>query len=141
MILHVPIGELVSLIKNRTDIDVILKIVDSSTVNIGYDMKVKVPFLGLISKNVNLDLTIVEIQDEMIYARCAVGAVGINKLFRIVESVYPSFEDIVEIAYGDLIIIKLREIEVARKVLDNVTLNGITFCDGIAEIDFNVKEK
>ena len=64
MTLVVPIQEAISLIKDKSGKDVSLKIVDRNTINVGYTISKNVPFIGNISKGVDVNVTIDKVIDN-----------------------------------------------------------------------------
>ena len=83
MILQVPISEAVELIRQKSGKTVLLKVVNGNTITIGYEINVKVPIIGQVSKNVNVNVTIDKVEKEDVYLHYAVGMHGGDDRFDI----------------------------------------------------------
>lgn len=141
MTLQVPITEAVSLIKSRTGKNVSLSIIDSNTIKVVYELKVKIPILGDITKNVDLDVSIEKIQGETLYLQYTAGGTGIDMILKGIITSLPTFSSrqVIETTDGCRLKVNLGEIEDTRKALKQIKLNNFTFSNGNAVIDFNVK--
>lgn len=140
MRLHIPISEASALIKAKTDKPVVFRIVNSNTIAVGYDVKVRVPLLGEISKQIEINLQIEKIQDEVLYMRCASNGLGL--IIKGVLTAFPTFStsDIIEVDGERQVKVHLREIEKLRDVLDKVIINTISFENDYVVVDFCLKE-
>lgn len=141
MVLQIPITEAVSLIKTKTGKNVDLSIVNNNTVKVVYELKVKVPIFGDISKNVDLDVSIEKIQDETLYLQYTAGGIGIDMILKGIFTALPTFSNkrVIETTDGCRLKVNLDEIDEARKALNQIKVNNITFSNGNAVVDFNVK--
>ena len=69
MTLKFPIQEAISLIKDKSGKDVSLKVVDKNTINVGYTISKNVPFIGNISKELDVNLTLCKHLHNMAYVK------------------------------------------------------------------------
>lgn len=141
MKLQIPITEAISLIKAKTGKNISLKVVNLNTVNVGYDLMVKVPLLGDISKNVNIDITIEKLVCNTLYILYSSGIVGMDVILRGIINAVPSFSSkgIIENLGGNRIALHLSEIDEIREALKQVDIKNVNFeCDK-AIVDFAIK--
>lgn len=139
MILQVPITEAVSLIKRKTGKAVSMKVVNNSTINVGYQINVKVPLLGHISKNVHMDVTIDKIENNDVFLHYSMRMPGADTVVNTLLAFFANDIHIVERCDNSCLVIHLYEIEEARKVLDKIDINSVTFDDNAALVQFDVK--
>lgn len=141
MVLQIPITEAVSLIKSKTGKTVNLKVVNSDTVNVGYELRAKVPFFGEITKTVDLDVTIERVSGETVYARYSANGVGMDMVLKGLLTAMPTFsaQRIIETLDGSRLKINLNEIEKAREALKQIAVNSVSFNGSNAVVDFRVK--
>lgn len=141
MVLQIPITEAVSLIKSKTGKTVNLKVVNSDTVNVGYELRAKVPFFGEITKTVDLDVTIERVSGETVYARYSANGVGMDMVLKGLLTGMPTFstQRIIETLDGSRLKINLNEIEKAREALKQIAVNSVSFNGSNAVVDFRVK--
>lgn len=58
MVLNVPVNEAVEMIKAKANKPISLRIVNAKTINVGYEVSVKLPLIGNKSKNITIDFII-----------------------------------------------------------------------------------
>lgn len=120
MLLNIPVGEAMELIKNKTRKSISLKVVDSKTINVGPDIKF-----------INADFIVDKIVDTDLYLRYTTGKkmfdVAVNALLSYIgdSEFFNKLED------GG-VVLHLDKIEKMNTVLDKITLEDISFdCDSI----------
>lgn len=142
MKIQIPISEAVSLLLSKTGKTVALKIVNSNTVNVDYELKIKVPIFGHISKNIGVDITIERVEEEALYVQCSTAGGGINLILKGFFMALPtlSTSKTVETTDGSRLIINLNEIEEVRPILDQIRISNVTFDNDNVVIDFSLKK-
>lgn len=140
MILQVPITEAVELIKQKSGKTVMLKVVNDNTITIGYEINVKVPIIGNVSKNVNVNVTIDKVEKEDVYLHYAIGMPGGDAIVNSLLSLFANDIRIVEKCDNNGLVLHLREIEQVRKGLEYVELKSISFDTDSILVVFKMKE-
>lgn len=122
--------EIHAFVEAKTGREVVLTAVDERTVKVDAKVRVKVPFLGEIDKNIDINVAVERIEGEDVYLRYD-GGMGtdmmISGLLTFMSST-PALR-MVEKNHGNGLIVHLSEISEARKVLDTVELTNIVFQD------------
>jgi len=122
--------EIHAFVEAKTGREVVLTAVDERTVKVDAKVRMKVPFLGEIDKNIDINVAVERIEGEDIYLRYD-GGMGtdmmISGLLTFMSST-PALR-MVEKNHGNGLIVHLSEISEARKVLDTVELTNIVFQD------------
>lgn len=122
--------EIHAFVEAKTGREVVLTAVDERTVKVDAKVRVKVPFLGEIDKNIDINVAVERIEGEDVYLRYD-GGMGtdmmISGLLTFMSST-PALR-MVEKNHGKGLIVHLSEISEARKVLDTVELTNIVFQD------------
>lgn len=141
MKLQIPITEACHIVKEKTGQDVTLEIKSNGTINLGYKLKVKVPFLGEVSKTVDCDITVENFDGEILYLKYATAGIGIDLILKGIIAASPalSTKKVIEPLDGNRLKINLGEIEKVHEVLEKVTVNGINFINDNVEIYFCLK--
>ena len=139
MILQVPISEAVELIRQKSGKTVLLKVVNGNTITIGYEINVKVPIIGQVSKNVNVNVTIDKVEKEDVYLHYAVGMHGGDAIVNSLLSLFANDIRIVDKCDNNGLVLHLREIEEARKGLEHIEIKSISFGTDSILVNFNVK--
>ena len=140
MKLQIPISEAVDLIMQKSGKVVMLKVVNDNTITIGYDINVKVPIIGYVSKNVNVDVTPDKVEKEDVYLHYAVGMHGGNSIVSSLLTLFANDIRIVEKCDNNGLVLHLSEIEQARKILKYVEIKSISFGTDSILVDFKMKE-
>lgn len=140
MILQVPITEAVELIKQKSGKTVMLKVVNDNTITIGYEINVKVPIIGNVSKNVNVNVTIDKVEKEDVYLHYAIGMPGGDAIVNSLLSLFANDIRIVEKCDNNGLVLHLREIEQVRKGLEYVEIKSISFSTDSILVVFKMKE-
>lgn len=122
--------EIHAFVEAKTGREVVLTAVDERTVKVDAKVRMKVPFLGEIDKNIDINVAVERIEGDDIYLRYD-GGMGtdmmISGLLTFMSST-PALR-MVEKNHGNGLIVHLSEISEARKVLDTVELTNIVFQD------------
>lgn len=142
MKLQIPISEAICFVKTKIDKPFSIRILDSDTVIVDYEIKIRVPLLGEISKQIDINLQIEKILDEILYIRCGSEGPGIDLIVKGVLVAFPAFitSNIFEVDGERRIKVRLREIEKLHGILDKITINTISFENDCAMVDFSLKE-
>ena len=138
MLLHIPVQEAASLIRSKTGKRISLEVVNDNTINVGYDLMVKVPILGNISKSIQLDLMIEKVENDTLYLQYSSGGVGIDMILKGVLCSIST--DIVQSLEGKRLSIQLNKIDKVREALKQIDIKSVTFANDNAIIDFAIKE-
>ena len=141
MTLQIPIQEAISLIKDKSGKDVSLKVVDKNTINVGYTISKNVPFIGNISKEVDVNVIIDKVIDNNLYLRYATGVFGGDMIFDKLLSALPSFtnSEIVDKDHNGGLIVHLNKIKKIQKFAEQIELKSISFGEDSIISDFIVK--
>lgn len=141
MTLKFPIQEAISLIKDKSGKDVSLKVVDKNTINVGYTISKNVPFIGNISKEVDVNVIIDKVIDNNLYLRYATGILGGDIIVDKLLSTLPSFtnSEIVDKDHNGGIIVHLNKIKKIQKFAEQIELKSISFGEDSIISDFIVK--
>ena len=141
MTLKFPIQEAISLIKDKSGKDVSLKVVDKNTINVGYTISKNVPFIGNISKEVDVNVIIDKVIDNNLYLRYATGILGGDIIVDKLLSTLPSFtnSEIVDKDRNGGLIVHLNKIKKTQKFAEQIELKSITFGEDSVISDFIVK--
>ena len=140
MTLQIPIQEAISLIKDKSGKDVSLKVVDKNTINVGYTISKNVPFIGNISKEVDVNVIIDKVIDNNLYLRYATGILGGDMIVDKLLLVLPSFtsSEIVDKDRNGGLIVHLNRIKKIQKFAEQIELKSITFGEDSVISDFTV---
>ena len=140
MILQIPINEAVELIKQKIGKTVVLKVVNDNTITIGYEINVKLPIIGHVSKNVNVNVTVDKIEIEDVYLHYAVGMHGGDAIVNSLLSLFANDIRIVDKCDNNGLVLHLCEIEEARKILEHIEMKSVSFGTDSVLVDFKMKE-
>lgn len=140
MTLQISIREAISLIKDKSGKDVSLKVVDKNTINVGYTISKNVPFIGNISKEVDVNVIIDKVIDNNLYLRYATGILGGDMIVDKLLLVLPSFtsSEIVDKDHNSGLIVHLNKIKKIQKFAEQIELKSITFGEDSIISDFTV---
>ncbi len=141
MKLHLPINEAVSLIKEKSGKEVMLKAIDAKTINIGYKLSTTVPLLGEISKVVDLDVVVDRVANDTLFLHYTTGSAGGDMLLGLLLSAFPLLNDsdIVDKKDDQGLVVHLDKIEKIEKVVDLFDLKSVSFDSGHIIADFITK--
>lgn len=140
MKLQIPLTEATSLVKEKTGQDVALEIINSNTVKLGYKLKVKVPLLGEVSKNIDGEVSVEKIDGETLYLKYDAG-IGIDMILKGLITASPALgsKQIIEPLDGNRLKVNLGEVEKVHGTLEKVTVKDICFANENAEVEFFLK--
>lgn len=141
MVLQIPISEAVDLVKARYGKLLSLRVVTNNTIAVGYEVKVGVPLLGEITKDIEINLEIEKIEDEVLVVQCGSGGWGIELILKGILAALPSIfsSSIIEIVGERQLNVHLCKIKQLQKVLEKVTIKGISFENDCALVNLNMK--
>lgn len=139
MILNISIDEAVDIIKARTHKPISMRIVNSNTINVGYEVSVKIPLIGNRSKTISVDLIIDNVTDSDIYIHYSTGIIGGDSLINALLSYFPAINNskVVEACEDGHIMIHLNELDQLKGMLEKIEINSISFGDDDIMVDFN----
>lgn len=140
MILQIPISEAVELIKQKSGKTLKLKVVNDDTIIIGYEINVKVPIIGNVSKNVNIDVTIDKVEKEDVFLHYSVAMHGGDVIVSSLLSLFANDIRIVEKCDNNGLVLHLCEIEQARKALEHIEIKSVFFANDAVCVKFIVKD-
>lgn len=141
MILNVSLEEAARLIKTQTGWSINLRIVNSDTIAVGYEVKINIPILGERSKTIELNLQVEKVENDIVFAQCADEEMGLDLILRGLLTALQSDgkHGLIEITDNSRLKIHLKEIEKLQAVLDKITIHAITFADNSILVDFCLK--
>lgn len=129
--------ELHFLIKEKTGKQLLLSYVSNNTVQVGYDIQVKIPFLGTKSKNVTIRLTIDEVKGNDLFLHYSSQIMGGDMLISALTSYIPSIRDTDVIDFsGTNVIVHLNKIDKFKETLTKVRISSIYFEEEFTKVDF-----
>ena len=134
-------SEIQSLVKSKTGREIGLSAIDERTVKAEAKVNVKVPFLGKIEKSVGVNVSVEKIEGNDVHLKydgCMGTDMIIGGLLSFLSST-PAMK-VVEKTQGNGIVMRLAEIEKARKLLDVVELTDIVFMDDAVTVEGKIKD-
>ena len=140
MKLQIPLTETTSLVKEKIGQDVALEIINSNTVKLGYKLKVKVPLLGEVSKNIDGEVSVEKTDGETLYLKYDAG-IGIDMILKGLITASPALgsKQIIEPLDGNRLKVNLGEVGKVHGTLKKVTIKDICFANENAEVEFSLK--
>lgn len=140
MTLYLTFNELQDILKAKTGKDVLFRTVNEKTVSIGYDLKVKLPIVGTVSKTVWLNIIVEGLTDEELHLAYEAGRGG-DLLIKALQKVIPSakYSNYVVLLVDKKIIVHLSKIEEVHKALQQISVESLAFKDDNVILMFNVK--
>ena len=142
MQLTVPFSELKEIIKNKSgrSLDFDLTTVDDNTVKVSYEAKVKVKFIGEISKTFTINVCVDKIDGEDLYLSYD-GGLAINMIVDGILMLAPQLKntEIVDFSQKSCVILHLAKIEEAHKILQQIDIQNILFTEDKLNIVFTLK--
>ena len=141
MVLNVHVNEAVEMIKAKVNKPISLRIVNPKTINVGYEVSVKLPLIGNKSKNITIDFIIDKVVDTDIYFHYSAGIIGGDSVINVLMSFLPvvSESKFVDRHEDGLITFHLREVKQLEDILEKVKINSISFEQDSILIDFTPK--
>ena len=134
--------ELQSLVRQKTGREIVLSAVDVRTVRVEAKVKVKVPLLGEMEKNIGMNVSVEQIEGNDIWLKYD-GGMGTDMLVGAMLTFLasdPEAAKMMEKTPGNGIVVHLDEIKEARKVLDVVELTDIVFMNDAMDIEVKFKD-
>lgn len=140
MKLIIPFNEIQDILIAKTGKDVLFHVVNAKTVNISTDLKVKIPLVGMVSKNVWLNITIDRLVDEDLHLTYEAGLGG-DLLIKAIQKVVPSvkYSNFVELLDKQKIIVHLASIDDVHRALQQIDVESLNFEDDNVILKFKVK--
>lgn len=141
MVLNIPVNEAVELIKAKANKPISLRTVSANTINVGYEVNVKVPILGHISKTISIDIIIDSVIDADIRLRYSTGIVAGDNVIKALLSYFLTASDtkVVGRDADGRIAVHLKEVKEMENVLEKVKINSISFEQDSVLVDFTPK--
>ncbi len=132
--------ELQSLVRQKTGREIMLSAVDGRTVRVEAKVKVKVPLLGEMEKNIGVNVSVEQIEDNDVRLKYD-GGLGTDMIIGGLLSFLSSTPamKMMEKSPGNGIVVHLNEIKEARKVLEVVELTDIVVQDNAVDIEGKFK--
>lgn len=139
MTISISFSELQEIIKAKTGKKVFLKTINDRTIAIGYELKVRIPVIGAISKTVWLNITVLELLDEELHLAYDAGCEG-DLLIKMLLMAIPTskYSNYVDLGKDRHIIVHLANEEQVHQTLQKVRVNCIKFQGTAAIIAFNL---
>jgi len=141
MVLRLPVNEAVEIIKVKTYKLVSLRTVNAHTINIGYEVSVKLPLIGNKSKNISIDFIIDKVVDTDIYLRYSTGMATGDNVIKALLSYFLITSDtkVVSRDVDGHIAVHLKEVKEMENILEKVKINSISFEQDTILVDFSPK--
>ena len=133
--------ELQSLVRQKTGREIVLSAVDVRTVRVEAKVKVKVPLLGEMEKNIGMNVSVEQIEGNDVRLKYD-GGMGTDMLVGALLTFLasdPEAAKMMEKTPGNGIVVHLDEIKKARKVLEVVELTDIVVQDNAVDIEGELK--
>lgn len=135
MVLNVSFSEIKETIREKTGKTPEILYVDNKTVKVGYMVAVKVPFLGKISKMIEVNITVDGFIGEELWLSYDAG-IGVNMIVNGLFRMLPLANELVELSESSKAVIHLDKIEKVHEVLQHIEVHEIRFdADGM-NVDF-----
>lgn len=142
MQLTIPFSELKEMIKKKSgrSLDFDLTTVDENTVKVSYEAKVKVKFIGEISKTFTINVCVDKIDGEDLYLSYD-GGLAINMIVDGILMLAPQLKntEIVDFSQKSCVILHLAKIEEIHKILQQIDIQNILFTEDKLNIVFTLK--
>lgn len=138
MILDIPVNEAIEIIKAKAHKPISLRTVNESTINAGYEVNVKVPLLGPISKTISIDIIIDKVVDTDIFFHCSTGIAAGDSVIKALLSYFMTSNDskVIDVHDNGHITAHLKEIKQLEGVLEKIRLNSLSFGQDSIFADF-----
>lgn len=138
MTLQLPVSEAMALIKQNSGQPVNLRVVNENTINVGYPVKVNVPVLGLVSKNVSLDLIVDKVVNKDVYLHYSTGIFGGDTLLDFMLTAIPilSKTKALQRQDGGGLVLHLNEIDWVRDSLKQIEVKSLAFANDNIAVGF-----
>ena len=133
MQLNIPIEEAICIIRKKADKPINLKIVSEDTIHAEYDVNVKIPFVGNVSKTIGADVIIDKVEDNNVYFHYTTGFGGVDTLIdSVMKHASPvNSSSVIELLGEKRIVLHLKEVKQISNALDKVRIDSIAFDDNL----------
>lgn len=141
MRLYIPVNEAIELIKAKANKPISLRTVSANTINVGYEVNVKIPIFGHISKTVSIDIIIDKVVDTDVHLRYSTGMATGDNVIKALLSYFLTASD-TKVVGGDVdghIAVHLKEVKEMENILEKVKINSISFEQDSILVDFTPK--
>lgn len=140
MILNIPINEAVNIIKTKTHKPISLRVVSSDTINVGYEVNVKIPLVGVKSKTVCVDFIVDKVVNKDLYFRYSTSIMGASTVMNVLLSFIPTFNEskIVDKLEDGRMKLHLNEIKQMGDILEKIEIDSISFGQDSIQIIFSI---
>lgn len=140
MTLYIPYTELQDILKAKTGKDVLLRTINEKTVSFVYDLNMKLPVIGTVSKTVWLNVTVDKLVDEELHLTYEAGRGG-DVLIKALQKVIPSakYSSYVDFLDNKKIIVHLYRVEEIHKALQQLKVDSLIFKEDKVVLMFKVK--
>ena len=141
MILSISTAEAIELIKKQTNQTIGLKTISENTITVTYLITVKIPIIGHVSKNINVDLTIDKVVGTDLYLQYSTGSIGIDAIINAVLPFIPSVRNypVADINDNGAITLHLKQIQQLDDILEKITIDAVSFGDNSILVSFTPK--
>ena len=141
MILTISTAEAIELIKSKTNQTIGLTTISENTITVTYQITVKIPIIGHVSKNINVDLTIEKVVGTDLYLQYSTGSIGIDAIINAVLPSIPSVSNypVADINDNGAITLHLKQIKQLDDILENITIDSVSFGDNSILVSFTPK--
>lgn len=141
MVLYIPVNEAVEIIKAKTNKPISLRVVSTNTINVGYEVNVKIPLIGYKSKTISIDIIIDKVVNTDIYFHSSTGIAAGDSVIKVLLSFLPAINDskVIDRQGDGHITVHLNEINQLKDSLEKVTINSISFEKDSILVDFTPK--
>ena len=141
MILNIPVNEVIDIIKANTQKSISLRVVNENTINVGYDVNVKIPLIGNVSKTISIDLILDKVVDTDIYLHYSTGiAAGDSVVKTLLSHILTAIDSkIVDRNDDGCFTVHLKEIKQLEVALEKIKINSISFGQDAILVEFTPK--
>lgn len=140
MTLYIPYTELQDILQAKTGKEVLLRTINEKTMSFGYDLKVKLPIVGTVSKTLWLNITVEGLVDEdlhLTYEAERGGDLLLKTLQKVISSAkYSSYVDFLD---NKKVIVHLHRVEEIHKALQQLKIDSHIFKEDKVVLMFKVK--
>ena len=141
MKIQIPLDEMSALIKAKSGHEIQFTAQGKKTIKVNYDLNVKMPIVGNVSKNISADFTIKGLEGEKLHLSYSSNMLGLKSILPSLFKMFPSINKDNLVAFTDDsdLVVDLSKIDKVHKVLEQVEIEDITFSDTSMEVLFSMK--
>lgn len=140
MILKIPMTEAVGIIRQKTGMPIAMKIVNDDTVNVGYEVTVKIPIVGKVTKTIGVDIIVDMVKDHDVFFHYSSGLPGADKIIDKLMDYIPHLKDnnAVEKLRNGNMTAHLKEIPQMKEALEKIEIASVAFGDDEITVGFKL---